>query len=72
MIKQGDTITYRSLFGGIGKKAKVLTLTLTTLPKDKYGVEVPAVGIESVKANKVMFELDDGHWCYSSQVVLSS
>jgi hypothetical protein len=69
IIKVGDTINYATFFGGGPvKSAKVETLTLTEHPREKYGQEVLAADIESVKSNRVVFGLDDGHWCYGSQV----
>jgi len=70
IIKIGDTVKYRGLFGGPIKEVKVEGLTLTQYPNDKYGTDVSAVGIESVMANKVMFSLDDGKWCYAKQIVI--
>jgi hypothetical protein len=71
MIKINDTIKYRDMFGrGMLKEAKVEAMELTSHPRAKDGVPVFIVGKDSVRANKVVFSLDDGHWCYSDQVVL--
>ncbi len=73
MITVGSTIVYRPSFGyGMPKEAKVVGLTLTAYPRCKEGVEVPAVAKEAIQANKVLFDLDDGHWCYSEQVELQA
>lgn len=72
MIRVGDTITYRPGFAGTEapRQVKVLELTLTQEPREKYGVEVNAVHEICVRENLVCFMLDDGHWCYSEQVDL--
>jgi len=69
IINVGDTITYQGSFGGgISKQAKVMGLTLTDEPRTKDGQECLAVFVRDVKANRVLFDLDDGHWCYSDQI----
>jgi hypothetical protein len=71
IINVGDTVTYHGSFGGgLPKRAKVVGLTLTEEPRTKYGQEVLSVDVQSVKANRVVFDLDDSHWCYSDQIVL--
>jgi hypothetical protein len=71
MIKINDTIKYRGSFGGGPiQTAKVVHMELTSHPRMKDGVSVQVVGIDSVKANKVVFDLDNNKWCYSDQVVL--
>jgi hypothetical protein len=68
-IKLGDTISYRGAFGsGPLKSATVEYLKLTQYPREKYGEDVEEVNIDDVKANKVVFGLSDGYWCYSDQV----
>jgi hypothetical protein len=61
-IKIGDTVICR--FG----TAKVVGLTLTSGPNVASGDPVPVVGIESVKAGKVVFDLDIGKWQWSHQI----
>jgi hypothetical protein len=61
-IKIGDSV--HSCFG----IAKIEGMTLTTGPFDKDGDPVSVVGIESVKAGKVVFDLSNGHWAYSNQI----
>lgn len=71
IINIHDTITYRPGFGFQPPvKVKVIGLTLTQHPREKYGQEVLSVKMADVKANKVLFDLDNGHWAYSEQVDL--
>lgn len=70
--KIGDYIIYRPAFGMEDPViAKVTGLTLTTLPRDKYGTDVTQIDWYCVKENKVVFSLDNSHWCYSDQVQTS-
>lgn len=72
IIKINDTITYRPSFGsGPLTKAKVVGLTVTDLPRDKYGEEVDEVSVDLVKQNRVLFDLDNNHWAYSDQICLT-
>lgn len=61
-IKIGDTVICR--FG----EAKIEGLTLTSGPGVANGDSVSVVGIESVKAGKVVFDLDNGKWQWSHQI----
>lgn len=71
IIKIGDTITYRGCFGsGPEETVKVEGLTITQYPRDKYGDNVQEVSVDLVKQNRVLFLLDNNHWCYSEQVCL--
>lgn len=70
-IKLGDTVSYCGSFdSGPIKSATVDGLTLTQYPREKYGKSVKEVNIDDVKANKVVFDLSDGHWAYASQIIL--
>lgn len=72
IINVGDTVTYRGSFGaGMPKRAEVIGLTLTEAPRLKYGQECLSVFVCDVKANRVVFDLDGGKWCYSDQIVLA-
>ena len=33
-----------------------------------YGVDVNKVSFDEIRANRVCFTLDNGHWAYSEQV----
>ena len=71
-IKIGDTVTYRGGFGTqLPKTAVVEDLEVTDVPRCKEGEQVDEVDESLVKENRVLFTLDDGHWCYSEQIVLN-
>ena len=71
MIKINDTIKYSDMFGdGDMNSAKVVGMEVSSHPRMKDGVPAYIVGKDLVRANKVVFSLDNGHWCYSDQVVL--
>ena len=61
-VKIGDTVLTR--FG----ESKIDGMTLTLGPNCSDGDAVSVVGIESVKAGKVIFDLDNGKWVWSHQV----
>ncbi len=70
-IKIGDQVTYRGSFGmGAPKTVEITGLTLTSIPRDKYGIDVEEVHERDVRANRVVFTLSDNHWAYSEQVDL--
>lgn len=70
-ITVGDTITYRPCFGmGAPTKVVVDAIEMTDYSRSRSGVAVPMVPIEVVHANKAVFFLSDGHWCYSEQIIL--
>jgi len=70
-IAVGDTIRYRGTFGmdPLPTEAKVTDLTLTGTPRSKYGDDVTEVTAEQVRQNRVLFGLDNSHWCYAEQVI---
>ena len=68
-IRVGDTIQYRPAWGtDPSKRVKVVSLEVTKESREKYGSRVSVVTYSEVADNRVCFDLDDGHWCYSSQV----
>jgi hypothetical protein len=70
ILKIGDEIIYRGCFGsGTEEKVIVEGITLTEEPREKYGVEVEAVSVSDVRANRTLLSLSNGHWCYGEQVV---
>ena len=72
-IAVGDTIRYRGTFGmdPLPTEAKVTDLTLTGTPRSKYGDDVTEVTAEQVRQNRVLFGLDNSHWCYAEQVIIA-
>jgi hypothetical protein len=46
-------------------------MELTRRPREKDGEFRESVSWEEVRANRVLFSLADGHWCYSDQVCKS-
>ena len=69
LIHKGDYIMYRGGFGkDAPKQVQVTHLTLTSMPREKYGVDVNKVSVNEVAENRVLFSLSDGHWAYSEQV----
>lgn len=71
IIAVGDTIKYRYGFGmGPVVEAKVIGMEVTGHSREKYGNDVDWCVVSLVKANRCCFTLDDGHWCYSEQVIL--
>ena len=69
MIKVGDKIRYQ-IAPGAPKQATIRAIEVTKRPGDKYGVRVEEVDERLVRENLVVFDLDDGHFCYSHQVIL--
>ena len=70
-IKIGGAVVWRGSFGeGTPLCATVKGLTLTGNPREKYGIEVNEVHKRDVRDNRVLFDLDNNHWCYSDQIDL--
>ena len=70
-IKVGDDVVWRGGFGqDMPLSAMVEGMTLTEHPREKYGMEVDKVSVQNVQENRVVFDLDNGHWCYSEQIEL--
>jgi hypothetical protein len=71
MIRIGDIITYRPGFGSQAPKQAVIRgMEVTKRQREKYGEQVSQVSEELVWKNRVCFDFEDGHWCYSEQVDL--
>jgi hypothetical protein len=70
-IKIGDSVVWRGGFGqDMALSATVKGMALTEEPREKYGESVDEVDLYSVRENRVVFDLDNGHWCYSEQIDL--
>jgi len=68
-IKIGMSVVYSGAWGyAPNKSATIVGMTLTDEPRSKYGKTVKEVTVEDVKANKVLFDLSDEHWCYANQI----
>jgi len=65
-IKLGDLIEYH--IHGRSGSGKIICMELTERCAEKEGTIVSIVGIESVKDNKVVFDVDVGKFVYSYQV----
>ncbi len=70
-VKVGDTVKWRGCWGtDAPQNAVVAGLSITEMPRDKYGEEVNEVDSSLIKQNRVLFDLENGHWAYSDQVDL--
>ena len=69
-IEVGDVILYRPAWGdNPPRMAEVAGMSLVPNVGDKEGgVSVDKVERWQVEAQRVIFDLSNGHWCYSSQV----
>ncbi len=71
MLKIGDTVQWSGGFGTHNPRpAKIESMQLTNYPREKYGKNVDEVDEIYVHENRVVFGLDNGHWCYSDQITL--
>lgn len=78
-VKVGDTVKWRGCFGtDAPKDAQIEGMTVTDIPRGrtgrlfrtKYGVEVDEVDSSLIEQNRVVFDLNNGHWAYSEQIEL--
>ena len=70
-VKIGDTVKWRGGFGNDEPKLAVVRgVTVTAMRRDKYGDEVEEADESLVAQNRVVFDLDSGHWAYSDQIEL--
>jgi hypothetical protein len=68
-IKVGDQVVYKGCFGMFPPTTVTVTgMELTRRPREKDGEHRESVSWEEVRANRVIFSLEDGHWCYSDQI----
>jgi len=69
MVRVGDKVTYTTRFGnGFLDEAAIVGLEVTGPPNSKSGERVCEAPWALVRANKVVFTLDNGRWCYSHQI----
>jgi hypothetical protein len=65
----GDVVVMRPGFGGDAPiQARVTQMEITRGARQKSGKSVQFAGWHLIEANRVIFSLDNGHWCYSEQV----
>lgn len=70
-VKIGDTVKWRGGFGmDAPRSAVVAGLSITDYPREKYGEEVDEVDSSLIDQNRVLFDLENGHWAYSDQIEL--
>ena len=68
-IVVGDWVVYRGGFGNdLPRPVKVSQMEVTDWAREKDGQIREVVSLELVKANRVLFILGDGHWCYADQI----
>ena len=66
-IKIGDTLV--CVIHGVRYESKIENIEIVERAGEKNGIPVPVVGIETVKANKAVFDLKNGKFAYSDQVL---
>jgi hypothetical protein len=68
-VKIGDTVMWRGNFGtSEPKEAKVVGLQVSRSERVKYGRIAKKASWTKVRENKVVFDLDNGHWAYGEQI----
>lgn len=72
-IKIGDRVVYRPGWGSmLPVTVTVLTMDLTSEPRDKYGDSVKEASFDLIRQNRILFVLSDSHWAYSDQIDLNA
>jgi hypothetical protein len=68
-LKIGDTVQWRGSWGEDAPvPAKVTAMEITKNPREKSGEAVNEVDWDIVNENRVIVDLDNGHWAYGSQI----
>ncbi len=68
-IRVGDRVVWRGAWGTEEPKiATIEGLVVTDEPGGKYGESAEEVDMNLFNENRVIFDLDSGHWAYSYQV----
>jgi len=68
-VKVGDKVMWSGSWGSEAPQEAVVTgMEITTEPRSKYGREVQEASWDLISENRVMFDLDNGHWSYSDQI----
>ena len=65
----GDTVMWRGSFGNAEPvKAVVKGVAITVLTRQKHGIDCESVRWVDVLNNKVIIDLENGHWAYGEQI----
>ena len=69
MLKVGDKVSWRGAWGTEDViDVYVRGLSVTELPRSKYGDHVSSVPWELIKQNRVVVSLSTGNWAYANQI----
>jgi hypothetical protein len=69
ILKVGDAVSWKGSFGMAAPQiVRVQGMEITEYPRTKEGDPVDEVSWDIVKENRVIFDLDNGHWAYSEQI----
>ena len=70
-VKIGDTVNLRGVLGlTLPCYTKITGIQITDYPREAYGTEVDEVDSSLIDQNRVVFDLQNGHWAYSDQIEL--
>ena len=68
-LKIGDTVVWRGGWGrSLPKEAVVVEIAVTERPHQKYGADVKEAQWVTVREDRVVVGLDNGHWAYGYQI----
>lgn len=68
-VRVGDKVMWRGCFGSDQPQVAVVEhMEVTQHPRSKYGEPVQCAPMDAVRANRVIFTLTNGHWCYAEQI----
>lgn len=68
-LKVGDTVMWKGGWGrSIARKAVVTQMEITERPREKYGADVSEAQWVTVREDRVIVTLDNGHWAYGYQI----
>lgn len=68
-LKVGDTVLWRGAFGrDAAREAVVEAIEHTANPHEKDGDDVDSIDWETVRADRAIVTLDNGHWAYGIQI----
>jgi hypothetical protein len=68
-VKVGDPVYWKGSFGmSPPKVVRVASMEITQYPRTKDGDPAGEVSWDIVNENRVIFDLENGHWAYSEQI----